>query len=85
MKNDKAEMKINKPLTVVREEFKTNLANLINESGLPAFAVTPILEEFAAEAKRAERYQYEQDKQNYEKQQIELTSKPQSKDIPEEE
>lgn len=82
MKNDKAEMKINKPLTVVREEFKTNLANLINESGLPAFAVTPILEEFAAEAKRAERYQYEQDKKQYEQELINAASK--SKDTPEE-
>jgi hypothetical protein len=56
---------IKKPLTVVREEFKQQLADLINNSGLYAFMVEPILEEFVMESKRAIQLQYQQDKQRY--------------------
>ena len=56
----------NKPITIVREEFISSLCKLINESGLPMFAVESILRDIAAETKAAAQKQYEIDKKSYE-------------------
>lgn len=56
-----------KPITVAYEDFKLELANLINNSGLPALAVEPILQEYLNETRIAMRKQYEIDKVQYEK------------------
>lgn len=57
-----------KPITVVREEFISSLCKLINNSGLPMFAVESILRDITAETKAAAQKQYEIDKKAYEEQ-----------------
>ncbi len=54
-----------KPITVVREEFIQNLVNLINDSKLPPFVITPILSSMLSEVKNHERIQYENDLSTY--------------------
>lgn len=57
---------MNKPITVIREETKKNLADVINNSGLPAFIIEPILMEFLNETRIAAKRQYELEKAQYE-------------------
>ena len=57
---------MNKPITVVREEVKEKIAEIINTSGLPAFVIEPILSDFLIEVRNIAKYQYEHDKQQYE-------------------
>ena len=57
---------MNKPITVKREEFKECMAGIINDSGLPAFIIEPILQEFLVETKNAARMQYQYDLKQYE-------------------
>lgn len=54
-----------KPITIVREEFIKSLAELINKSGLRAFIIRPILEDFLREVSRAEMEQLRSDKEKY--------------------
>ena len=56
---------MDKPITIVREEVKEQIANVINNSGLPAFVIEPILQEFLMEVKSVVIRQYEHDKQQY--------------------
>jgi hypothetical protein len=56
---------LNKPVTVVRAEFISNLTNLINESKLPLFVVEPILKDVYLEVRDASQKQYEHDLMNY--------------------
>lgn len=56
----------NKPITVVREEFISSLCALINNSGLPMFAIESILRDIAAETKVVAQKQYEIDKKAFE-------------------
>ena len=58
---------MNKPITVIYEDFKQELANLINNSGLPAFIIEPILVSFLEETRMAAKKQYQLDKEIYEK------------------
>lgn len=58
---------MNKPSTIVYEEFKQNLANLINTSGLPAFIIEPVLRDYLSEVKAMAQRQYQMDKAEYEK------------------
>jgi len=58
---------MNKPLTVVYEDLKNELADLINNSGLPAFMIEPILQNFLNETRVSIKRQYQLDKANYEK------------------
>lgn len=60
---------MDKPITVARQEFMDALVALINESGLPAFALTPILQGFAQKTAELEQQQYEAEKAEYEQQQ----------------
>lgn len=55
-----------KPITLVIEETKTKLAEIINTSGLPPFVIEPILSTFLQEAHAASKRQYEIDKLQYE-------------------
>ena len=52
---------LNKPMTVVRAEFISNLTNLINESKLPLFVVEPILKDMYLEVRDTSQKQYEHD------------------------
>ena len=56
---------MNKPITVVREETKRGLIDLINNSGLPAFVVEPIIEDILIEIKNVAKKQYEYDLEQY--------------------
>ena len=58
---------MNKPITVIYEDLKQDLANLINNSGLPAFMVESILQSFLYETKIVVQRQYQSDKDQYEK------------------
>ena len=58
---------MNKPMTIIREELKAQIAEAINDSKLPAFAIEPILQEFLFQIKNVAMLQYENDKQEYEK------------------
>ena len=57
---------MNKPITVVYEEFKQNLANVINNSGLHPFMIEPILQEFLNETRSVVQRQYQIDRMKYE-------------------
>ncbi len=57
---------MNKPVSIIREEFKNDLINLINNSGLQLFIVEPILQEVFLEVRAAAKNQYELDKKRYE-------------------
>lgn len=57
---------MNKPITLIREETKQKLANVINESGLPAFIIEPILSDFLNETRIVAQRQYEMEKAQYE-------------------
>lgn len=57
---------MDKPITVAREEFIEALVKLVNESGLPMFAVEDVLKNIAAETKMAAQQQYKADKKRYE-------------------
>lgn len=56
---------MNKPITIVREEVKEQIAAIINNSGLPAFVIEPILQDFLIEVRNVAVRQYEYDKQQY--------------------
>lgn len=57
---------MNKPITLVYEDFKLQLADLINNSGLPAFMIEPVLSNYLSEVKNLVKRQYEFDKVQYE-------------------
>ena len=56
-----------KPITVIYEDFKQELADMINNSGLPAFLIESILQIFLDETKVVVNRQYQLDKLKYEK------------------
>lgn len=58
---------MNKPSTIIYEEFKQDLANLINNSGLPAFIIEPVLRDYLNEVRLMAQRQYQADKAAYEK------------------
>ena len=55
-----------KPSSVARVEFIDGIANLINNSGLPAFVMEPILRDMYIEVQNVSNRQYEYDKEQYE-------------------
>ena len=57
---------MNKPSTIIYEEFKQNLAALINNSGLPAFVIEPVLRDFLNETRTIAQRQYQADVTEYE-------------------
>lgn len=58
---------IQKPITMVRNEFITELTALINDSGLPAFIIEPILKDTLYDVRIAAQRQAEADEKNYRK------------------
>lgn len=58
---------MNKPITVAYEEFKQELADLINNSGLPAFVIESVLQNYLNETRIATNRQYLIDKDKYDK------------------
>ena len=60
-----------KPLTIKRAEFTQNMAQVINESKLPAFVVCDILKQITAQMQELANAQYQRDLQAYEEAQAE--------------
>lgn len=58
-------MNVNKPVTILREEFITSLVNLINNSGLPAYVMEPILKDIYVNLNNLMKQQLEEDKVRY--------------------
>lgn len=58
---------IAKPITVAREEFKQNVLQLCENSGLPPFIVEDVLKYFLEQVHIAAIEQYKRDKEEYEK------------------
>ena len=58
--------KIQKPITVVRQEFIEKMVNEINTSVLPLWAIEPILEDLLRLVKAESQRQYETEKAQYE-------------------
>lgn len=56
---------MNKPITILREEFAKKLVELCNTSELPFFIVEGILRDMAAEAHAASIKQYEADLKSF--------------------
>lgn len=57
---------MNKPITVAYEDFKQELADLINNSGLSAFIVESVLRDYLNETRIVSQRQYQLDKAKYE-------------------
>lgn len=55
-----------KPISIVYEEFKEALANLINNYGLPAFVIEPVLRDYLSEVQMIKERQYKMEKNQYE-------------------
>lgn len=59
-----------RPIEILYEEFKNNLVTLVNNSGLPPFIISQVLESILHEVRNIEKANYEQalesEKQNNE-------------------
>lgn len=60
-------MGIEKPITVVRQEFVDALVGIVNNCGLPLFVIEPILRDVYLEVKSLSNKQCELEKMEYEK------------------
>lgn len=58
---------MNKPFSMMCEEFKQNVVSLINSSGLPPFVIESILKNHLNEVSNIAKNQYQIDKAEYEK------------------
>lgn len=58
--------KIEKPITVIRQEFIEAVSDCINNCNLPLFVIEPILRDLHSEVKALSRQQYEIDRNEYE-------------------
>ena len=58
-------MENNKPITLLRDDFINGVARLINESGLPLFAVEDAMRQLINGVSELARQQLETDRQNY--------------------
>ena len=65
--NKKEVKEIQKPITLRREELKMNLIQMINDSGLYAFIIEPILVELVEQAKVAMTTEYQSELSQYNK------------------
>lgn len=61
---------MNKPITILADEYKNKQVDLINNSGLPFFIVESILRDCLREVQIASQRQLEMDKKKYNKTQI---------------
>lgn len=58
---------MNKPSSISYREFQTNLMNTINNSGLPAFVMIPLVQDTLRQLKQLEEQQYKIDVEEYNK------------------
>lgn len=56
---------IQKPITIARSEFISDITSLINNSGLPPFIIEPILKDMLYDVKLMAQRQLEQDTARY--------------------
>lgn len=56
---------MNKTSAMIFEEFKQDMANLINNSNLPPFVIELVLKDFYQEIHNIAKQVYEQDKSQY--------------------
>lgn len=56
-----------KPIMLVRENFRCDMIKMIEESRLPLIVVEPILEKILESIRFSIQQQYEKEKQDYEK------------------
>lgn len=70
--------KMNKPFSLVYKEFKNELANLINNSGLNPFIIESVLQNYLYEINSVASNQYEADKAQFEKSLLEKDEKEQN-------
>lgn len=59
---------MNKPITLLREEFINNIVQVCNDSGLPFFAIEDVLKSLLQEIHNAGLQQLQEDKKRYEEQ-----------------
>jgi hypothetical protein len=52
---------MDKPITVMRQEFVNALVGVVNNSGLPAYVMSPILESVTRKVIELEENQYQSD------------------------
>jgi hypothetical protein len=57
---------IQKPTVVLIEETRRKIGEVITESGLPAFLITPVMRDLFEEVTNASRMEYETQKRQYE-------------------
>lgn len=57
---------MDKPFSILCEEFRQELTNLINNSGLPPFVIESVLKNYINEVSSLARNQYQVDKARYE-------------------
>lgn len=57
---------IQKPITIMRQEFAEKISDVINNCNLPLFIIEPILKDVYLEVKSLSQKQYEIDKEEYE-------------------
>lgn len=67
--------KIEKPITVIRQEFIDAISNDISNCNLPLFVIEPILRDIYMEVKSLSQKQYEMEKAEYEKKTTEYEKK----------
>lgn len=60
------ERNLEKPITVIRQEFVEGLVSYINNSGLPLFMLETILKDIYMEIRDMSQKQYEFEKKQYE-------------------
>ena len=72
---------MNKPFSVVCEEFKQELANLINNSGLPICVIELSLQNCLNEVGSIAKSQYKNEKARYEQSLLKEESKDEKSDI----
>lgn len=58
---------LQKPMSLVRQEFIDRLIDDINNCNLPLFVIEPILQDMLASVKAAAQQQYKEEKAQYEK------------------
>lgn len=59
----------NKPITLMREDFITNIVTTCNDSGLPFFIIEDVLKNLIQEIHSASLHQLEADRKHYEESQ----------------
>ena len=58
---------MNKPFSIAYEEFKQNMASLINNCGLPPSVIESLMQNYLSEVSSIAKNQYASDKVQYEK------------------